>query len=49
MTKALEMMNRAEMLMIGQMTDAQYKAYMSMPREARFKMVAAMIGEAFCA
>ena len=49
MTAALELMNRAETLMIGQMTDAQYKAYMAMPRDARFELVAALVGKAFYA
>ena len=47
MEKMIEMMNRAEKMMIDQMTNEQYSAYMSMPRDARFKLVAALIGEAF--
>ena len=47
MEKMIEMMNRAEKMMIDQMTNEQYSAYMSMPRDARFRLVAALIGEAF--
>ncbi len=47
MEKFLEMMNRAEKMMIEQTTAQQYSEYMAMPREARFELVAALLSEAF--
>jgi len=44
--KLVEAANEFEAVMFKEMTDAQYKSYMAMPREDRFKMVCAGLAAA---
>ena len=47
--KLIEAANEFEAVMFKEMSDAEYKAYMAMPREDRFHMVCAGLAAACAA
>jgi hypothetical protein len=47
--KLIESANEFEAVMFKEMSDAEYKSYMAMPRDDRFKMVCAGLAAACAA